>query len=194
MTLRLEIFENQASRTEGQVVVLDSMALEESKLESYDKGYSAGWDDAVAAQQDDQSKVSAELARNLQSLGFTYHEARMHVLKAIRPLIEELIGPFLPELAKNTLGPNVLEVLMPIADTLADAPIKIVLHPNARLAVERVLQGATGLPLEIVEEETLGVGQVFLRIGESETELNMGRAIEQVRIAVQNFFDFPERI
>jgi hypothetical protein len=35
---------------------------------SFEQGYSAGWDDAVAAQQDDQGRIRTDLARNLQSL------------------------------------------------------------------------------------------------------------------------------
>jgi flagellar assembly protein FliH len=169
------------------------MALEESKLESYEKGYTAGWDDAAAAQTHDHKHASAELARNFQTLDFTYQEARSHVLKAIRPLLNALVGSLLPELARDTLAPTVLETLMPIAESLADAPITLVLNPHARVAVEVMLKNATGLPLQIIEESSLGEGQVFLRVGDTETEVNLERAIAEISLAVQNFFELPER-
>ena len=49
---------------------------------SYETGYSAGWDDAVRAETEAHKRISAEFARNLQDLGFTFHEARAHVIPA----------------------------------------------------------------------------------------------------------------
>jgi flagellar biosynthesis/type III secretory pathway protein FliH len=193
MPIKLEIFQPTSNSEGSQTVVLNMMALEESKLESYEKGYTAGWDDAAAAQTQDHKHASAELARNFQTLDFTYQEARTHVLKAIRPLLNALVGSLLPELARDTLAPTVLETLMPIAESLADAPITLVLNPHARVAVEVMLKNATGLPLQIIEESSLGEGQVFLRVGDTETEVNLERAIAEISLAVQNFFELPER-
>ena len=118
--LRLEVFETEARGSTPEMVVLDTMALEEAKLGSYDAGYSAGWEDAAAAQTNEQSLIKADLARNLQSLGFTYQEARIHILRSIEPLLQEMVGRLLPELARESLAPIVLEALMPMAETLAD--------------------------------------------------------------------------
>ena len=85
MPLKLEVFEIETKPTRAQTVVLDRVALEDEKLAAYDTGYRAGWDDANAAQSDDQTRMKADLARNLQTLGFTYHEARTHILKALWP-------------------------------------------------------------------------------------------------------------
>lgn len=82
MVLRLEIFESDEPGGPAETVVLDTSALEEARLASYDSGYAAGWEDATAAQSGDQSRIRAELARNLQALSFTYQEARSHVLRA----------------------------------------------------------------------------------------------------------------
>lgn len=193
MSIKLEIFQAMSNNEGNQTVVLNALALEESKLESYEKGYTAGWDDAAAAQTQDQKHASAELARNFQTLDFTYQEARTHVLMAIKPLLNALVGSLLPELARDTLAPTVLETLMPIAESLADAPITLVLNPHARVAVEVMLKDATGLPLHIIEEPSLGEGQVFLRVGDTETEVNLERAINDISLAVRNFFELPER-
>jgi flagellar biosynthesis/type III secretory pathway protein FliH len=191
MVLKLEVFETDQDGS--STVVLDKMLLEEAKLASYDSGYSAGWEDAAAAQSGDQTKVSADLARNIQSLGFTYHEARVHVLRALEPLLTEIVNRLLPNLARETLAPVVLDTLMPLAEKLADAPITLVLNPAARPAVEALLDQATGLPLTIVEEPSLSEGQVYLRLGDSETQINLDRAITEITTAVRGFFELPER-
>lgn len=193
MSIKLEVFQTASENVGQQTVVLNAMDVEESKLESYEKGYAAGWEDAAAAQAQDEQKASAELSRNFQTLSFTYLEAKTHVLQALRPLLNALVGALLPELARETLAPTVLETLMPIAETLADAPITIVLNPQARVAVEVMLKDATGLPLHIIEEPSLGEGQVFLRVGDCETEVNLERAINDIAQAVRNFFELPER-
>lgn len=192
MGLKLEVFETEKEPAEKAIVVLDSMALEESKLAAYDQGYSAGWEDATTAQSDDQTRVRADLARNLQSLGFTYHEARVHVLRAVEPLLQQVVGRLLPALSRETLAPMVLEVLLPMAEKLADEPVTLVLNPASRPAVEALLTQATGLPVTIVDEPSLGDGQAYLRLGASETHIDLDRATAEITAAVRGFFKLPE--
>ncbi len=189
MTLRLEVFETEPRRSQGNTVVLDQLALEESKLASYDQGYSAGWEDAVAAQSEEQGRMRADLSRHLQTLGFSYQEARIHVLKAIEPLLVEIVGRLLPDLARETLAPVVLEALMPMAEAMADTPITLVMNPAARPAIETLLDRATGLPLILQEEPTLSEGQVYLRLGTTETQVDLDRAISEITAAVRGFFE-----
>ena len=193
MVLRLEVFESELPAGAGQAetLVLDTGALEDAKLASFESGYSAGWEDAAAAQADDQTRVSADLARSLQSLTFTYHEARNHVLKAIEPLLRHVVGHLLPVLAKDTLAAKVLEVLMPLVDDLVAAPITLMLNPAARSAIEDILAKTSGLPLILVEEPTLGEGQVYLKLGDVEREVNLDRAVLEISAAVRGFFELP---
>lgn len=189
MTLRLEVFETEPRSSGGGTVVLDVVALEEAKLASYEQGYSAGWEDAAAAQSDEQGRMRADLSRHLQALGFSYQEARVHVLKAIEPLLVEIVGRLLPDLARETLAPVVLEALMPMAEALADTPVTLVMNPAARPGIELLLERATGLPLILQEEPTLGEGQVYLRLGATETEVDLDRAIADITAAVRGFFE-----
>lgn len=193
MVLKLEVFETDQAVSGGTTVVLDTMSLEETKLGAYDSGYSAGWEDATAAQSEDQNRVGADLARNLQSLGFTYHEARSHVIKALEPLLLQIIGQILPELARASLASVVLETLMPMAEKLADAPISLVLNPAARPAVEALLGKMTSLPLTLQVEPSLSEGQVYLRLGTVETEVNLDRAVAEITAAVRGFFEIPNK-
>lgn len=191
MVLKLEVFDAEPKPAKSHTVVLDRVALEDEKLASYETGYRAGWDDASAALSEDQSRIRSELARNLQTLSFTYHEARSHVLKAVEPLLLQIVGQLLPEIARETLGPFVLETLMPLAEGLGDAPVTLVINPAARPAVEALLDQATGLPLTIEEEPTLGEGQVYIRLGTVETQVDLDKATAEIASAVRGFFDLP---
>lgn len=192
MALRLEVFETEHAAG-GRTVVLDTMHLEETKLASYDTGYAAGWEDAAAAQSGDRTHIQAELARNLQALSFTFHEARSHVLQSLRPLLSEMVAKLLPTLARDTLAPVVLDALLPLAEKLADAPVSLVLNPASRAAVAALLENETSLLLQITEEPSLSEGQVYLKLGDCETQVNLDRAIAEISAAVRGFFEIPEK-
>ncbi|MFE3836755.1 flagellar biosynthesis protein [Pseudogemmobacter sonorensis] len=191
---RLEVFETDTPQPAGakQIVTTDLASIEEAKLAAYEQGFQAGWDDAVAAQSEDIARIRADLGRNLQALSFTYHEARAHVLGALEPLLIEVVGRILPETSRETLAPMVVERLMPLAEAGSDQPVTLVLNPVSRAAVERLTEGlvadATGLPLRIEEEPSLGEGQAFLRLGAEEARIDLGRTTHEIATAVRAFF------
>ncbi len=187
--LRLEIFDTSIAPDGVPQPLVEATVVEEAKVASFEQGYSAGWDDAAAAQQGDQSKIRADLARNLQSLSFTFQDARTHVLQAIKPLMLEMVSRLLPEVAHEALAPTVLEALMPMADDLADAPLTVVLNPSVRSQVEDLVTQATGLPMVIEEEPSLSEGQVYIRFGTAETKVDLDRVTSDIANAVRAFFN-----
>ena len=187
--LRLEVFDTVIAANGTPQAMVEAIEVEEAKVVSFEQGYSAGWDDAVAAQLDDQTRIRADLARNLQSLAFTFQDARSHVLQAIRPLILEMTSRLLPEVAREALAPTVLDALSPLAEELADAPLTLVLNPTVRGQVEELLTHATGLPMKINEEPSLPEGQVYIRFGTVETKVDLSKVTSDIAIAVRAFFD-----
>lgn len=191
--LKLEVFDTPDTPASRATMVLEVSALEDIRMLAYEQGYTAGWDDAAESQTDDQTRIKADFARNLQSLGFTFQEARMHVLRAVQPLIYEIVSALLPQMARETLASVALETLMPLADEMVDAPVTLVLNPACRAAVEGLLEQATGLPLTVIEEPTLGEGQVYLRLGDIETRVDLDLATADIATAVRDFFDHSEK-
>lgn len=190
--LKLEVFE-PPSQAPTQTVVMTGAEVEDARLQSYEAGYAAGWEDATAASLEEQARISSELANNLQQLGFTFQEARSHILKSVQPVLVQLCTHLLPVLAKEALAPVVLETLMPILDDTVDTPVRVELNPASRLGVERLLTHAAGLPLQVVEEPTLGEGQVYLRLGQVEQRVDLDLAVAQLTRAVHDFFDYSEK-
>ncbi|WP_103332212.1 flagellar biosynthesis protein [Pseudotabrizicola formosa] len=191
--LKLEVFESPLPRGGSQIVVMDNAAIEDARLRAYETGYSAGWEDATAASQDDQSRISSELANNLQQMGFTFQEARAHILRSVQPLLTQLCTRLLPPLAQEALAPVVLETVMPLLEDLADTPLHVTLNPASRPAVEQLLRQAAGVPLVIVEEATLGEGQVYLRLPQSEHRVDLDHAVVRITQAVHDFFEYSEK-
>lgn len=190
--LRLEVFETDADASE-RAGSAGGPDLEEAKLAAYEQGFAAGWDDAIEAQSVDQRRLQADLARNLQAMSFTYHEARSHLLRAVAPLLLDMTTGLLPQLMREALAPVVIDTLMPLVEHAADAPVLIVLNPVARPAVEQLLVQSGGLAVTIRDEPSLGEGQAYLQLGETETRIDLDRAAADIQAAVRGFFDLAER-
>lgn len=190
---KLEVFDTETPRDKAEgIVVTQVSAMEEARLAAYEQGYQAGWDDAAAAQIEDQSRIRADLAHSLTQLSFSYEEARAHLLTALRPLLEDMTGQILPQIAREALAPLVLEQMMPMAEEVFDQPVHLVLNPAVRPAVESLLTAATGLPLAIEEEPSLPEGQVYIRIGQTEAQVDLGRVTAEIAAAVRGFFTLAE--
>lgn len=167
--------------------LIEVSRLEEAKLEAFEKGYADGWEDAAAAATDDQLRIGAELARNLQGLSFTYVEARSHVLRALEPLLHDMVAKVLPLAARASLGAILAETLLPMTRDLADAPVRIEINPAVRQVVAPLFQN-TGFPVEIVDEPTLGEGQAYLRLGEAARSVDLDGVIAAIAGAVSGYF------
>lgn len=173
--------------------VHDAAALEQARLEGYEAGYQAGWDDAVGQEAQSQGRIGAEFARNLQDLGFTFHEARAHVMQALEPLLAGMVDKVLPRLVSDTLGQTIVEELMPLAADAADQPIQVVVTPESRATLESMLANSTALPFQIVEEATLAEGQVYLRSGSLERHIDMGQVVDRIGAAIQGLYQLNEK-
>lgn len=167
--------------------------LEKARLEGYEAGYQAGWDDAARSEAEDQSRIGAEFARNLQDLGFTFHEARAHVMQALEPLLTGMVEKVLPRLVADTIGQTIVEELLPLAASAADTPIEVVVSPDSRPAVEGLISRATSVPFTITEEETLAEGQVFLRSGKTERHIDLTGAVDRIGAAIVGLYELNER-
>ena len=187
--LRLEVFDMAPASDGSLQPLVEATVVEEAKVASFEQGYSAGWEDAVAAQNGDQNRIRADLARHLQSLAFTFQDARSHVLQSVRPLILEMVERLLPEVAREALAPTVVEAIAPMAESLADAPLTLVVNPAVRGEVEDLVARATGLPMVIEEEPSLPEGQVYIRFGPTETKVDLSQVTEDIATAVRAFFN-----
>jgi flagellar biosynthesis/type III secretory pathway protein FliH len=191
--LKLEVFETDFAMALGVSTALDRAELEEQRLEAFETGYKAGWDDAVAASSDAESEQREAVARTLQALSFTFHDARAHVLHALSPMIAEVAARLLPEIAHAALPHMVVEALGPYADMASEAPVLILLNPEARHRVEALVGQQPGLPVRYQEAPELGPGQVSLRLGETETRVDLDAALTSIRGALHDFFDLAAK-
>lgn len=187
------LLEDFGAFARGTPVALTDISLEEERLEAFEKGYQAGWDDSARALSEENRSLSADLAQNLKDLSFTYHEAHTAVLNGLRPLLDQIISAVLPALAHQALCAQISELLHEIARDHSGQPIEIVTAPANIPALEALLQEEGVLPVSLVEESSLADGQAYLRFGHQEREIDLDSVLTAIEQAVTVFFNQTER-
>lgn len=183
--LRLETF---TDLPDPAAAAAEASLADEARLAGFDAGYAAGWDDAAAAHAEERNRVEARTGDALQSLGFTYQEARNHVLSAIEPLLTDLTHKLLPRMAHAALPALIVETVLPLARQLGEPPVTLHLHPDSRTAVEQFCIPALGLPVTFVEDPSLSPGDVRLTLDGSEARIDVDSAVDAIAAAIADFF------
>lgn len=187
MALSLEVFSTDPASAQDHIL-LDHIAFKREQVASYQAGYKAGWDDANGTAAAFAARSKTDLSQHLQQLSFTYHEAQAHVLAALKPLLEHVVSQIMPQMARETLAPLVVETLMPLADRLGDAAVILRVNPATQEAVHALIDASTSLPLRFQPDATLGEGKVHLHLGLTEAEVDLDQATADIAAAVRGFF------
>ena len=187
-------YDNFASLAESddQSKGLNDGSVEDAKLQSFEEGYQAGWDDAVKAHETARDRVAADFAQNLQDMSFTYHEAYSKLSSAMQPLFSQIITKLLPDLRARTLGAHVLTQMNNLMRDQAENAIEIAVSPACLDTLNEILSSATNVPFLIIAEPALGDGQVYLRVNKEEREINLDAVTTGISEALDAFFQETE--
>jgi flagellar assembly protein FliH len=171
---------------------MDESELEDEKLASFEAGFQAGWDDALKAQSDSNTRISTDLAKNLQDTSFSYHEARAALIKSLRPLFTDITNTLLPVVARESMGAHIVEQLTDMSRSTLDQVIEVTVAPNNVDAIEQLLNHALPEPFVLIGDDDLGEGQVFLRIGADEREIDLEQVVTSIAAAMETFFQHAQ--
>ena len=174
--------------TDDQPELLNPDNVEDAKLQSFEDGYQAGWEDAVKAHEAAKDRIAADFAQNLQDMSFTFHEAFTKLGQAMKPLLTQIVTKVLPEVANKII---VAQVLAQMSDLMADQSenaIQIAVSPKNLDALTELLSEITNIPFELKGEPALGEGQVYLRVNSDEREINLDALIMGFSNALDAFF------
>ena len=186
ITHLLEDF-GSASKIEAIIPEISEEVVEEQKLASFEKGYSAGWDDAVTTKDKETTRISATLASSLEDLNFTYQEAQSQLIESLDPMFKVLTSAVLPDAMSATFGHHIVDQMMDMARGQTDQPMTIVVSPGEGTAVRALLPEAFSVPVKVSEDESLSPGQAYLRVGSSEREINSSGLMESIEDSIDAF-------
>ncbi|MDV7141360.1 ABC transporter ATP-binding protein [Tropicimonas sp. TH_r6] len=190
---QLESFDTADPVASVSMPVSDNL-LEDERLQSFDRGYKDGWDDAAKAHAEEQATITAELAGNLQALSFTYHEARSAVLREMEGILKGVVSRVLPGTMERTLGQMIVERVNEAAESAADITAEIVVNPENADRIRILIEGMIAPPVQVREEASLGEGQAYIRLGSSEQKIDLEAVLEGLSDAVAEFFEIPDQM
>jgi flagellar assembly protein FliH len=172
----------------GALMTVPEDGLEELKLESFEDGYKAGWEDSSKAHATDYERAILAISQRLEDLSFTHAEAIVKVAEAMQPLLSKITCSLLPDIAKNALGTHVVEQLENLLKDEAEESIEIAVAPENLLPLQQVLENQSNTSFRFVAEPLLTSGQVYLRASRAEREINLDAVRVGIAAAVDAFF------
>jgi flagellar assembly protein FliH len=167
----------------------DQSNLESEKLQSFEDGYEAGWEDSVTAQDKSRNEISADFAKKLKEISLTFEDAQISLTHGLLPLFEDIVEKFLPEIAKVTLGPHIAGQLSELVQSQSDQEIEIIVSPNDYGSVKDLMESLIFDPFVILTKPELEDGQVYLKVGTKLREINFDKMIRKIQESTSNLFE-----
>jgi flagellar biosynthesis/type III secretory pathway protein FliH len=160
---------------------------EESRLADFENGYQAGWDDASAAHAAEQAHISSDFSQNLQALSFTYNEAYSHILSMLKPLLTQMVETILPNIAHETLGARIVMEIMELGRLDRNQRIDLIMSSESRKKLEKLHIKDQSKLFQLIGDDSLGDGQVFIRFGRSELRIDLDSLLLKVNSEIEEF-------
>lgn len=177
----------------GTPVSITDVSLEEERLEAFERGYQAGWDDCAKTQAEESRRITADLSQNLQDLHFTYEEAYAAVMQALHPLLENMVTAVLPRLAHDSLVPRVVETLQDIANVQGQRKIGLAAAREDMPVLGHLSDLMPEMEIELSIDETLTTGQVHLQFNGGEQAIDLQQVLQGIEHAVSGFFEHSRK-
>lgn len=176
------------------VHLMSDDGLEDLRLASFEQGYTAGWDDAIRAQAEDQTRITGALGGNLEDLSFTYQEALAQMMSSVEPVFRALVESVLPQAMMQTVGLQIVEQCTEMARQQIEQPVTLKVPPGAADAIEPALRQNLAMPVEIVESRDMGPGQVCLQIGDRERQIDSQLMLSSLQKSIDAFFHTATKV
>ena len=166
---------------------------EDQRLEAYEEGYKSGWEDAVTATRTEQTQLSAEFVQQVQDMSFSYHEAHAKLSAVMTRLLTDIVARLLPELMQPALSAQLADQMRTLVEDQPKQAIELAVAPENRPLIEKLLSDHAPVPFAIVEDPGLTMAQVFLRVDQTEREINLDAVTSTITSAVQAFLHLAEQ-
>ena len=162
---------------------------EEERLAAFEKGYAEGYEDANRAAEEERRRVGTALAGRLEDLSFTYHEARVAILREVRELLAAVGDGVLPAMGHEGFGAALAEAVASEIDGRAPCPVAVSVTPEALDVVAPLMPEVPGFPVDLRGDPDLGEGQAVIGFPDGERELDVGPVVERALAALSEWME-----
>lgn len=179
------LFEDFATTdpSETATLLMSNVELEEQRLAAFEKGYTEGWDDAVAADAQHRTRLSEALSHNLKAATFTHQEAYRQMQVALVPVFDAISEQLLPTVIESGMPLRLAPILQEMAARAVSGPIVVTTPIGTASGVAPLLPNS--LPIEVLvrESSALSEGQAQIHLDDSATEIDLTDLAEEMRAA-----------
>ena len=163
--------------------------VEDQKLQAFENGYQAGWDDAISAQSDSGKHVSAGLAASLKDASLEYQEVRDSLTNSVQEIMSGVVKTLLPKIARDSLGAHICEQVLAMTQSGSERTVQVAVAPEAEDVVLSILAEGNAASFEIAIDRLLAPTQAILRLGTDEREINLERMLTEISQSITAFFE-----
>lgn len=162
-------------------------AGEEQRLAVFEQGYSAGWDDAIAAQARNTQIASDAFAKNLGDLSFTYQEAVQHVTAALTPFLKTLAETLVPDALDAGFVQRIAGQLAEAIELESSVDVAVRCAPSRQPIVSAALPKLIDMPVKVVADNSLSPDAVSIGFATSERHIDLSELSEHIRQSIDGF-------
>ena len=180
MMLKLEVFDTSP---DAQTDRACAQAVASAREAAYDEGYTAGWQDALAAMRDEDEMRRAAALDAVQAISFTYTEAHAALESAFLALSDQLLNQLLPQAAQLGLPALLRAELHRIAQQGAAMPVELHCAPASSATLRAITDTVQGVEIRIIEEPAYSDAQLSLRLGAQQRDIDFDSLTKQIRAA-----------
>ena len=182
MTAAFSLLKDFAARRESSddLRFLSEEELEDERLTAFEKGYGAGWDDALRSVEKNAAAMDETFRQRIEDLGFTYHEAHAAMVQEVSAIVTAVCNKTLPSISQNTLGAHISEMLTDLAKSAGEMPVHIVVHPEQAPILEAVVTSSSGFPITVKSDASMSLAQVEMRFSDHATLVDLGSVTDEI--------------
>lgn len=150
-----------------------SEALEDEKLKSFEDGYSAGWDDAMKAQEERGRKLSSALQEAVAQARVTKEEAFGVFSEASANLLNTLLGAALPKFSSQIVSFHAKELIQRFNIDLDAVDTELVVSTHQVDVFASHVKDLQINDLKIIGSSSLDVDQAIMRFSGQEKGIDL---------------------
>lgn len=147
---------------------------EEDKLESFEQGYKAGWDDALAAQTEIEIQNDAKLTQAISDLSFTQYSALDTASRHTTKLFREFLNVMFPRMMSQVLEDKIVFEFNEVLKVNLNPEIKIFLNKEQMLKMRRFSDACEekGILVEAHPDIEINCAKIVTSFNEAFIDLN----------------------
>jgi hypothetical protein len=160
----------------------------------FDEGYNAGWDDAMAQVDEEQTRIGEQLATRLAEIERDHSVARQDLIADLEPALRDVFDKLLPHAVERAFLANLLEEVT-VAVESTNEQLRILVSPEDVAPMVRLLERSQiGSQQAVVSAEpALAMSQALIRWTGQERSIDLGGVLTDLDAALDTYFETLDR-